>query len=776
MNRPILLLCFILCAAVAFPQQVRLAKLLPALNKHTAQDAERLRLLTATAKAYTVVRMDTAILFATQAITLAERLGDQSTKAYATAVRGTAEAFRGDRLLSLSDLRSALKTAERLGHLPSQLQAHYGLMCLANIQGRDPDADKEFNSAMALAETLHDTLSMMQVLSQQGAGLYNRGLYDRSLKLLDEAIEFGRRSTIREGRPLAFANRVFTRASLGDLEGSATDLDSAFATANVVRDRLAMVMTFMNQGSLQYIRSNYPKALEGFLTALHWTEQTDDRVDRAALLCNIGKLYAAMNDETNAMVYAVQAVGLARNSGAYTALLYSLEDIANLGGNLNARNICIPAYKELGRLADSLKNNAFMVYADLGLADSYMKFNMDDSAVFYSLRSVRGARELGAPYTIGYALLGQGRVLSYASDGALIHAGIDPKERSAIAIKALNEAMPTNTDNVMAYDCYSALSRIHERDGNFAEALRCFRTATAIHDSVITQDRNQAIGDLQIQYDTEKKEQQIVLLGKDKEVQVKEIQKQKLMRNGFMGGFALVGLFAAVFFFQRNRISKEKKRSETLLLNILPQEVAEELKAKGEADAKLIDLVTVLFTDFKGFTAMSELLSPKELVRDIHECFSAFDHIMEKHGIEKIKTIGDAYMAAGGLPTANGTHALDVVKAALEIRDFIAAGKAHKLAHGDPYFEIRIGVHTGPVVAGIVGVKKFAYDIWGDTVNTASRMESSGSVGEVNISGSTYSLVKDEPGFTFTPRGKVLAKGKGEMDMYFVEGPASGLG
>ncbi len=247
------------------------------------------------------------------------------------------------------------------------------------------------------------------------------------------------------------------------------------------------------------------------------------------------------------------------------------------------------------------------------------------------------------------------------------------------------------------------------------------------------------------------------------------LERERTRRNIFL--FAGLGLavFGAVVFRQRRRIQQALHRSDELLLNILPEEVAKELKAKGEADAQLIEHVTVLFTDFKGFTAMSEQLSPKALVKDIHECFSAFDHIMAKHGIEKIKTIGDAYMAAGGLPTPNNTHAHDVVNAAFEIRDFIAEGKALKIAKGLPYFEIRIGVHTGPVVAGIVGVKKFAYDIWGDTVNTASRMESSGEVGQVNISESTYALVKDETGLAFTSRGKVQAKGKGEMEMYFVE-------
>ncbi|MDB5284870.1 MAG: adenylate/guanylate cyclase [Bacteroidota bacterium] len=218
---------------------------------------------------------------------------------------------------------------------------------------------------------------------------------------------------------------------------------------------------------------------------------------------------------------------------------------------------------------------------------------------------------------------------------------------------------------------------------------------------------------------------------------------------------------------EKKEVEKQKERSEELLLNILPAEVAEELKAKGSAEAQLIDEVTVLFADFKGFTFISEKFAPKQLVAEINECFSAFDHIMHKHGVEKIKTIGDSYMAAGGIPRPNTTHATDVVKAALEMLAFMQEHKARKEAAGELFFEIRIGVHTGPVVAGIVGIKKFAYDIWGDAVNTASRMESSGEPGKINISGATYELVKNK--FRCTYRGKIEAKNKGMIDMYFVE-------
>lgn len=215
-------------------------------------------------------------------------------------------------------------------------------------------------------------------------------------------------------------------------------------------------------------------------------------------------------------------------------------------------------------------------------------------------------------------------------------------------------------------------------------------------------------------------------------------------------------------------VKMEKERSESLLLNILPNETAEELKLKGMATPRFYSKVSVLFTDFQGFSRISEDMPPSDLVNELHSYFVKFDEIVERFYMEKIKTIGDAYMCAGGLPIRNRSHPFDAVLTGLEIQRFIEEVNKIKKKYNMPLWNLRVGIHTGAVVAGVVGKKKFAYDIWGETVNIASRMEGACEEGRVNISGATYNYVKDF--FEVVYRGKMEAHNIGKIDMYFVNG------
>ncbi len=319
-----------------------------------------------------------------------------------------------------------------------------------------------------------------------------------------------------------------------------------------------------------------------------------------------------------------------------------------------------------------------------------------------------------------------------------------------------------------------ARSALFARMNKYKEAHGFLEAYLVYRDQYLNEQRVKAVTEMMEKYESEKKARQIQQLELDKLDAALENEKITNARNRYLytGAGVLVialGLWSRLRYVRKSRaaIQKEKDVSEGLLLNILPAVVAEELKAKGFSDARHFQTTTILFSDFKGFTTISEIMNATELVEEINTCFKAFDEITTRYSVEKIKTIGDSYMAAGGInDTASGVK--EVVMAGLDMQDFILARKKERDAGQLPAFEMRVGIHSGPVVAGIVGVKKFQYDLWGDTVNTASRMESHGTPGHVNVSEETYRLLKDDPALVFTPRGKLHVKGKGEMTMYYV--------
>ncbi|MCF8448455.1 MAG: tetratricopeptide repeat protein [Taibaiella sp.] len=491
-----------------------------------------------------------------------------------------------------------------------------------------------------------------------------------------------------------------------------------------------------------YMENNdLPKALEYTLKAVKGFEEMEMKGPLAGFILNLGNTYYAMNDYPNAIIYLRKALKLGEETGNKGVVANALGNIGTVYDEMGEHAAAI-VYLQKGVKADEeLGEKRQLVYALHELGMAYWRLATDTS------KSTKKAPLNDEQLTAE----------------AFRTIPTDRRTRLQLSIKYSQQslALAKEMDNVgMAEAIYRALHSAYSLTGEYKLALESYEHFVAIKDSIFTKENDKSIMEQGVKYEYEKKE------AAAKAEQDKKDIRERLVRNAILTGLAGLLIFSIVVMRQRNRVKKEKARSEELLLNILPEEVAEELKEKGSAEAKLINEVTVLFTDFKGFTQLSEKLSPKELVGEINTCFSAFDNIMQKYGVEKIKTIGDAYMAAGGLPTPNKTHAEDVVKAALEIQAFMRRHKEEREAAGQLYFEIRIGVHTGPVVAGIVGIKKFAYDIWGDTVNTASRMESSGMVGKVNISETTYELVKDK--FSCEYRGEVEAKGKGVMKMYFV--------
>ncbi|HUM47226.1 MAG TPA: adenylate/guanylate cyclase domain-containing protein [Chitinophagales bacterium] len=565
--------------------------------------------------------------------------------------------------------------------------------------------------------------------------------------------------------------------------------------AEKIKYEAGLALALKNIGIGYYLQGKYVEAINNWQQALDVYSSIGDVTGVANMLSNQGAVYFNQGDDAKALELHLKSLKMSEEIGDTLRILTSLTNIGTVYLNKPATyNKAQEYFVRSYELSKAIKDQYSIGTSAVNLGELYYKMGNDSIALIYlnqSIKAYEGTEDL--PYALNY--IGRVYVRQKEFEKALknhreayeiskkletrldmtqsliglaqaYYAKGDISSSIATYKQSLDIGIPLNAVTEMK-DAYEGLSLAYSHESDFQQVAHYQGLLLAIKDTIYNLNTDKELGTLQFTFDLEKKESQINLLTKDKEIRDQIIRREKLVRNSLIGGFAVVLLFAGVFLIQRNRISKEKKRSDELLLNILPAETAEELKATGVAKAKSLDLVTVMFTDFKNFTKASEKFSPEELVAEINHCYSEFDRIITKYGIEKIKTIGDSYMCAGGLPVANKTHPTDVLSAAVEMLKFIEYNKKEKEQKGQPFFELRIGIHTGAVVAGIVGLKKFAYDIWGDTVNTASRMESSGEAGKINISGNTYELVKDK--FPCIHRGKIEAKNKGMIDMYFVQ-------
>ncbi len=521
-----------------------------------------------------------------------------------------------------------------------------------------------------------------------------------------------------------------------------------------------------NKGVIFYYLGNYVKALDHYKQALEFHEDLNNESQIAGTTQNIGNIYFILNDYANARKNFETAEQIYRKKNNKKSLALVLSSIGNVYKKEENNEKALDYYNsslELAKEKDQKQVQA-EVLSNLGkLYETEGKYK--ESVDFYN-RSLAISREAQSKRIESSSLIALGGVQLILGN----------KNDAIESCKnGLNIAQKIDVVSTQEEAC-ECLYNAYKAKGVPGKALMYNEKMHLLKDSLNLKQTTDKI--LNMKFEKE------LLLDSIADAEIKrkaelahqeEVAKKEKQRNIFLiaGCFAIliaIGIFSRLSLVKRSkaRLQVEKDRSEHLLLNILPEEIAEELKKKGFVDAQHFETASILFTDFKSFTQTASQLTPRELVQEINACFKAFDQIMGHYKIEKIKTIGDAYMAAGGLPQPDANAVKNTILAALDMQSFIKRRYRENQLRNQPAFEMRVGIHVGPIVAGIVGVKKFQYDVWGDTVNTASRMESNGVVGKVNISHSTYLLVKDEQDLLFEYRGKVQAKGKGELKMYFV--------
>ena len=488
--------------------------------------------------------------------------------------------------------------------------------------------------------------------------------------------------------------------------------------ANMAREQGLINVAIADVYSLT---ENHSKAVESYHKAINILKKENDNQGLASALLNLGDEFFNYGIQDSALVYFTESEKIFKSINYEIGEAYSL---GNVGLVWAQKEQYIIAELKISRAVELLEKHGdfypICVYLTY-MSDIYLEKGESDTALKFANQSLELAKTYGLKKEVGKA--------------------------------------------------YLKLSELQEKSGNHSASLSNLRKHLSYKDSVNNLSKIQEIANIRTDFEISKKQIEVDLLSQQK-------KNQQIMALAAIIGLILIGLLA-LSLYKRNKIiqesslliNKEKMRSEELLLNILPEKTANELKEFGKVKAQRFESVTVLFTDFRGFSKYSEGLSPEKLVEIVDFYYSKFDEIIHNFGLEKIKTIGDAYMCAGGLPFPSSDHAIKMTKAAFAISEFV-----EKVKFNNPFdregLEIRIGINTGPIVAGVVGTKKFAYDIWGDSVNIAARMESNSEPGKINISANTYELIKDV--FHCEYRGEVQVKSKGSMKMYFVNNePAS---
>ncbi|MBT8291050.1 MAG: tetratricopeptide repeat protein, partial [Muriicola sp.] len=515
---------------------------------------------------------------------------------------------------------------------------------------------------------------------------------------------------------------------------------------------MGVYRAYLQQGNAYETKGDLSESLNSYFKAVDQITTIGNKKELAKTYIAIAGVYAGMDNRMNLIEYYSNAIDILKNvDQTYYAI--SMENLGDVYLTWQQPDSALLLFARSGPIFEELGEQSYLAYNKGNKGLAYAQKGQYKKAESFIGEAIKIHEEVGDYRAVSVYLTGMSDI--YAANN-------DWDSAFNSSLRALKMAQNYGLKAEISL-IYLKLSELFEKTGYYSASLKYYRNHIAYRDSV------QNISEVQEMANNELARKQI-------EVDLLNQRRKTQRIIVFATAIALfLILLLAISLYRRNIyikrtnevIEKEKERSEKLLLNILPEKTANELKEFGKVKANKFESVSVLFTDFISFTAHSERTDPELLVNSISVYFGAFDDIIEKYGLEKIKTIGDSYMCAGGLPEPLENHAVKMVRAAFEFLAFVEEMKL-KRKDGEPSFEMRVGINTGPVVAGVVGHDKFSYDIWGDTVNVAARMEQMSVAGKINISESTYELIREE--FECELRGEFEVRNRGKMKMYFVKG------
>ena len=550
----------------------------------------------------------------------------------------------------------------------------------------------------------------------------------------------------------------------GNYKDAAIECQTAVSRFEELGDQKDLSASLNRMGSIQTNLGDFNKALECYYQILEIDSEELDQTLLGHALNNIGIIYYRRKEFDKSLDYYKRSLAVRQQIGKLSDIAASLNNMAQIYANFEQFDKALDMFQQSLAIRQKEGQPALIAASYQNIGELLDMTGQYEEALKHTLKAYEMKRAIGNENSMAITLSVIGKIQSNMGD----------HDSAIFYLQQSLERARNCGARQLEMESLILLATIYDKKGAFENAFKSLKQSIGIERELFNEKKSRQIAEMQTRFETDKKAQEaeiyrlkhVDLLQQSEQIR---LQKEALERQTENLNEAYQALESKNILLENSRreLEETQLRSNRLLENILPDEAAEEFKSKGYIIPRHYEQVSVLFTDFVGFTQIGAKMTPEDLVQELDYCFAAFDEIIEQHHMEKIKTIGDSYMCAGGIPTANKTNAMDAVQAAIEMLSWMQRWGKWKVSRGGEIWQLRIGIHTGPLVAGVIGKKRFAYDIWGDTVNIASRLESGGEPGKINISGATYDLIKDH--FACQYRGKIPAKNKGEIDMYFVE-------